>query len=54
MLAARSPDDTLRGNDMPDAHDELDWMVRTQLEPRGIRDPRAIDVDTRHCLLQPM
>jgi protein-L-isoaspartate(D-aspartate) O-methyltransferase len=29
---------------MPDAHDELDWMVRTQLEPRGIRDPRVLEV----------
>jgi len=28
---------------MPDAHDELDWMVRTQLEPRGIRDPRVLE-----------
>jgi len=28
---------------MPDAHDALDWMVRTQLEPRGIRDPRVLE-----------
>jgi protein-L-isoaspartate(D-aspartate) O-methyltransferase len=28
---------------MPDAHDELDWMVQTQLEPRGIRDPRVLE-----------
>jgi protein-L-isoaspartate(D-aspartate) O-methyltransferase len=29
---------------MPDAQDALDWMVRTQLEPRGIRDPRVLEV----------
>jgi len=28
---------------MPDANDALDWMVRTQLEPRGIRDPRVLE-----------
>jgi protein-L-isoaspartate(D-aspartate) O-methyltransferase len=28
---------------MPNARDELDWMVRTQLEPRGIRDPRVLE-----------
>ena len=28
---------------MPDAQDALDWMVRTQLEPRGIRDPRVLE-----------
>jgi protein-L-isoaspartate(D-aspartate) O-methyltransferase len=28
---------------MPEAHDALDWMVRTQLEPRGIRDPRVLE-----------
>ncbi|MBM4018284.1 MAG: protein-L-isoaspartate(D-aspartate) O-methyltransferase [Planctomycetes bacterium] len=28
---------------MPDARDELDWMVRTQLEPRGIFDARVLE-----------
>ena len=28
---------------MSDAQDALDWMVRTQLEPRGIRDPRVLE-----------
>ena len=28
---------------MSDARDELDWMVRTQLESRDIRDPRVLE-----------
>jgi protein-L-isoaspartate(D-aspartate) O-methyltransferase len=27
---------------MPGAEEHLDWMVRTQLEPRGIRDPQVL------------
>ena len=28
---------------MPDTKERLGWMVKTQLEPRGIRDPRVLE-----------
>jgi protein-L-isoaspartate(D-aspartate) O-methyltransferase len=28
---------------MPDAREALDWMIRTQIEARGIRDPRVLE-----------